>query len=302
MSKKFTYYGSFASVAYFSDTFGVPYMPVSVMKLTPNSVYSGACLRVKRTSDNVEQDINFVSSSPNALLDTAALLTFAGANTCVVCRWYFQDGSGDYLEQTTIANMPRIVNAGTLDTRNSLPAIIFDGTNDFMEVASSSGLTISPTTFYAVSARGADYTSSGLVPTVLSTGISAVARGYGINLGGDAFGLIGNRLYSQSRYTTSGTSITGNYANVLNAPNLLQAITTNTQERAWYNGGSQQTSNFTETNNTTTTLIYIGARDGGGGTMGQYFQGAIQEVGIYQADKTSEQSAMATNITTRYGI
>jgi hypothetical protein len=293
MSKKFTYYGSFASAAYFSDTFGVPYMPVSVMKLTPNAVYSGACLRVKRTSDNVEQDINFVSSSPDALLDTAALLTFAGANTCVVCRWYFQDGSGDYLEQTTIANMPRIVNAGTLDTQNSIPAIIFDGTNDFMEVPSSSGLTISPTSFYAVSSRR---TSASAFRTVLATGILAGARGYGIfyinNSNGD--------IYIQSRYTTGTFTNTGIYANTIDTPNLLQAITTNTEDNTWFNGGSQQTSSFTQTNNTTTENISIGARMNSGATF--FHEGAIQEVCIYQSDKTSDQSAMATNITTRYGI
>jgi hypothetical protein len=296
MSRRYIYYGSFASVQFFSDLFGLPYMPVSVMKLTPNAVYSGACLRVKRTSDNVEQDINFVSSSPNALLDTAALLTFAGANTCVVCRWYFQDGSGKYFEQTTIANMPRIVNAGTLDTRNSIPAIIFDGNDDFMEVPSSSGLTISPTSFYAVSARGTNSINSFSV--VLSTGILAGERGYGIFYESAITGL--NRLYIQSRYVTGGGAATGNYTNTLNAPNLLQAITINTQDRIWYNGGSQQTSNFTETNNTTTTNITIGARLNPSPAF--YHNGAIQEVCIYQSDKASDQSAMATNITTRYGI
>jgi len=296
MSRRYIYYGSFASVQFFSDLFGLPYMPVSVMKLTPNSVYSGACLRVKRTSDNVEQDINFVSSSPNALLDTAALLTFAGANTCVVCRWYFQDGSGKYFEQTTIANMPRIVNAGTLDTRNSIPAIIFDGSNDFMEVPSSSGLTISPTSFYSVSARATN--SINQFSVVLSTGILAGERGYGIFYE-SAFTAL-NRLYIQSRYVTGGFANTGNYTNSLNAPNLLQAITTNTQDRTWYNGGSQQTSNFTQTNNTTTTNITIGARISG--SVSFFHNGAIQEVCIYQSDKASEQLAMATNITTRYGI
>jgi hypothetical protein len=299
MSKRFIYYGS---VQFFSDLFGIPFMPVSVRKLSPNSVYSGACMRVKRLSDNAEQDINFVSSSPNALLDTAALLTFAGANTCVVCRWYFQDGSGDYLEQTTIANMPRIVNAGTLDTRNSIPAIIFDGSNDFMEVPSSSGLTISPTTFYAVNARGADYTGNVIFPCVLSTGILAPERGYGIFYGnGSSPGITTNRIFAQTRYRNLGNTETGDYANTLNSPNLLQVITTNTQDRAWYNGGSQQTSNFTETNNTTTTNISIGAR-WAPNSYNFFFQGAIQEVGIYQADKSSEQSTMATNITTFYGI
>jgi hypothetical protein len=294
MSKRFTYYGSFASAAYFSDTFGVPYMPVSVMKLTPNAVYSGACLRVKRTSDNVEQDINFVSSSPDALLDTAALLTFAGANTCVVCRWYFQDGSGDYLEQTTIANMPRIVNAGTLDTRNSLPAIIFDGSNDYMEVPSSSGLNMSPTSFYAVSARAS--TDSGF-RAVLSTGILAGARGYGILYSAQVFA---NDINIQSRYTTGTFNYTGGYANTLNSPNLMFAVTTNTEDNTWFNGGSNDDTTFTESNNTTTENISIGARMSGGAAF--FHQGAIQEACIYLSDKTSEQSAMATNITTRYGI
>ena len=133
---------------------------------------------------------------------------------------------------------------------------------------------------------------------VLSTGILAGERGYGIFYESALTGL--NRLYIQSRYVIGGTAISGNYTNSLNTPNLLQAITTNTQDRTWYNGGSQQTSNFTETNNTTTTNITIGARISG--AVSFFHNGAIQEVCIYQSDKAIDQSAMATNITTRYGI
>jgi hypothetical protein len=88
--RKFVYYGSFASAAYFTDLFGVPDAAYSLRKLSPNSVYAGAAIRVRRSSDNAEQDINFVSSAPNAGIDTAALLAFVGAGNGFVVTWYNQ--------------------------------------------------------------------------------------------------------------------------------------------------------------------------------------------------------------------
>jgi hypothetical protein len=125
MSRQFTYYGSFASAAYFTDLFGVPAAAYSLRKLSPNSVYAGAAIRVRRSSDNTEQDINFVSSSPNAGIDTSALLSFVGAGNGFVTTWYNQNGSSSSLTQTTAGNQPRIVSGGVVETNGGLPSVFF---------------------------------------------------------------------------------------------------------------------------------------------------------------------------------
>jgi hypothetical protein len=92
------------------------------------STYAGSCLRVRRSSDNAEQDIGFSSG----LLDTASLLSFIGANSGFIVNWYDQSGAAKNIAQSTAANQPRIVNAGVYDG-----AIVFDGSNDYLITANS---------------------------------------------------------------------------------------------------------------------------------------------------------------------
>src|SRR5215475_5539741 len=76
------------------------------------SAYAGSALRVRRSSDNAEQDIGFVSN----LLDTSSLTSFVGANNGFIVTWYDQSGNGHDLMQSTAANQPQIVASGVVDT------------------------------------------------------------------------------------------------------------------------------------------------------------------------------------------
>lgn len=89
------------------------------------TAYTGAAFRVRRSSDNVEQDIGF---SGNAV-DTSALTSFIGSNSGFVVTWYDQSGNARHVTQATQADQSRIVNAGTLDTQNSKPSFFFNGTS-----------------------------------------------------------------------------------------------------------------------------------------------------------------------------
>jgi len=100
----------------------------SVNKL--RAAYSGAAVRVRRSSDDSEQDIGFTGDT----LDTSALSSFVGANSAYVVTWYDQGGGGNNLSQSTAANQPRIVNAGTYDTQ-----LVFDGSNDGFVTANNLG-------------------------------------------------------------------------------------------------------------------------------------------------------------------
>jgi len=109
---------------FFSDIFGVPDVAFSVRKLTPTATN---CIRVRRSNDNAEQDIGFVSNTPNALIDTSALLSFVGAgNNGFVTTAYNQGNNGNNFTQTNSSTQPRIVDGGSLivDSKG-FPAIEF---------------------------------------------------------------------------------------------------------------------------------------------------------------------------------
>ena len=86
-----------------------------------SSTYTGNIIKVRRSSDNTEQEFGFVSGS----LDTGSLATFVGAGSGYVTVWYDQSGNNHHLTMPAVSQsyQPRIVNAGTLVTLNGKPAV-----------------------------------------------------------------------------------------------------------------------------------------------------------------------------------
>ena len=96
-------------------------------------LYTGFCIRVKRSSDNAQLDIGFDSQGN---LDILALLAFVGTGSGFVTIWYDQSGNGRNATQTTAANQPQIVSNGVLQTEGGKPAILFDGVDDYLAAPS----------------------------------------------------------------------------------------------------------------------------------------------------------------------
>jgi hypothetical protein len=80
--------------------------------------YSGSAIRVRRSSDDAEQDIGFVSNE----LDTASLLSFVGAGDGFVKTWYDQSLNGNNAVEG-VANNLIIVQGGVVTTNNLKPCI-----------------------------------------------------------------------------------------------------------------------------------------------------------------------------------
>ena len=101
------------------DNYSGAVVAYSLRKLS--NTYTGNCIRVRRSSDNAEQDFGFSSG----VLDTASLLTFVGAGSGFLVTWYDQSGNGTNAVQSTANNQNRIVRLGSLITMtgNSLPII-----------------------------------------------------------------------------------------------------------------------------------------------------------------------------------
>lgn len=98
------------------------------------SSYGGPLIRVRRDSDNAEEDIGYLLDDGSGVcpLDTAALSAFVSTNSAYIVTVYDEVGSADKTQSNT-SLQPRIVNAGVLDVDSLGNAMArFDGAGDVL--------------------------------------------------------------------------------------------------------------------------------------------------------------------------
>jgi hypothetical protein len=110
------------------DNLGItPTGPIFSVRRTRRE-YTGPLLRVRRSSDNSEQDFGYL---PNGWLNTSSLLEFVGSGSGFVTVWYDQNGTNNATMSTPSRN-PLIVNNGVLEMHNGRPAVRFiDNSSSF---------------------------------------------------------------------------------------------------------------------------------------------------------------------------
>jgi len=233
-----------------------------------DSTYTGSAIRVRRASDNAEQDIGF----DNNELDTAALASFCSGTNGFVKTWYSQTGSHD-TTQTATGSQPKIYDSVTgVVTQNGKPAVDFDGSNDFLD---STGL--SETTLTSFHVAKPDQTNSGdaFLCWDGTTGSSFFR-----------YNSTGNMRVNHNGGFTSTTTYTA-------AQNLVFALFS-TSPKLGYNGATAETGSAT---GKTTTGVRIGQK---GNT--DYFNGKAQEIVVWPSDKSADRSGIETNINDFYSI
>lgn len=132
------------------------------------SAYGGACVRLRRSSDNAEADFGFIA----LYLNKAAVLAWAGSGDAFVVTWYDQSGAGKHMTQATQAAQPRIVTAGVF-TAGTKVAPRFDGTDDYLFSSTALGLWAAGAASILGVVSGVAQQSKG----ILSEGNSATAQG-----------------------------------------------------------------------------------------------------------------------------
>jgi hypothetical protein len=165
------------------------------------SAYSGPLVRVRRSSDNAEQDVGFLASGG---LDVDDLLSFVGANSAYVVTLYDQAGSGRNFTQATAGQQPRIVNAGTYDY-----ALVFDGSNDVMATTANNSAVSQICVGVSCSPRSDSGTHSYIFRLVGSTPIELVRNTGG---GGLVAALTDNTDYAFNTYNSDSWVNPHNYA------------------------------------------------------------------------------------------
>ena len=115
------------------DTYSGAAAAYSLRQLS--STYSGNAIKVRRASDNAEQDIAFANNE----LDTATLETFASGTDAFVTTWYDQSGNGYDVVNATAAEQPKIVSSGSTILENGKAVIEFANDANFLQNTTFSG-------------------------------------------------------------------------------------------------------------------------------------------------------------------
>ena len=99
--------GGGGGTSYILDTYGSAKVAYSLHQLSSTATLS---CRVRRSSDNAEQDIGFVAGD----LDTTSLLSFVGVGDGFVVKMYDQSGNGNDASQSAGGTQRYIVQSGVL--------------------------------------------------------------------------------------------------------------------------------------------------------------------------------------------
>jgi hypothetical protein len=258
----------------------------SVRKL--RSLYTGNAIRVRRSSDNTEQDIGFTALGN---LDTSALTSFCGSGNGFVTTWYDQSGNSRNATQTTASSQPQIVSSGSVITTNTKPAMTFSGTSNYFQF-SSNFASFNNTSIFNV-----------VAPSTYE-GAAANARFYDLYDGTYHIQYLRDSgtalLHTKNTVWQSGLDAT--QYTTQNAPTaqfLSSVLALSTSNDLYFNNTIQSKTSSSNVGSTGTI-----------GVIGQradilsitQFIGNYQELIVYQSNQITNLTGINSNINTYYGI
>jgi len=242
------------------------YAAYSLRKL--RNGYTGDCVRVRRSSDNAEQDFGFVDD----VIDMTSIITFCGGGNGFVTTWYDQSGLGKDVTQATAGNQPQIIASGTPYTTSGKYYLNF--ATSHLRRGSETGINI-----------------NNICSIALVSLDASGSYGWGLNTG--------VRYYMPS-IVSSSNWVAYNTANTFNSflgvgnRGLFTGNGDTTNYIARLNGTQFGTIGVTSAN---ISQIGIGTPNTSIYSTGKYF-----EFILYSASQTANLSALETNINNYYAI
>jgi hypothetical protein len=232
--------------------------------------YTGSAIRVRRDTDNAEQDIGFDS---NGDLDTSALTAFVPDNGYVV-KWYDQSGNSNDAVQATSNAQPHIVASSVISTHGGKPAVtqssaLGNPTNQFLDLTSTVNAVHNFVTFYQPVA------GSNRAYYAQSANEYVAYDGYRIDYKDNVNPKIQGVLNVRDTYLLSEVKVVGGTATSI------------------INGSTDASG----TANVLQLEALMGYPTSGGGAIVK-----MQEMIFFSADKSSDASDISTDINTYYSI
>lgn len=266
------------------DTYGSATGAWSVRWL--NSAYTGALVRIRRSSDNAEKD--FYPDSNNELSMSSedgagtSLSTWISTDSGYIRYVYGQEtaggtGSGNDIGRSTAADQPRIVNAGTLETdpTNGNVAFFCDGSSDYLSLGTSIATTQLFYSSFVFNRSSTAITSTGLSDT------GATPHVFYWNTGDDIRTGLGTNTLHDSNNTSTGDFLF----------TVLRDSSNNC--KYWINGSAQTTQTYANSVDNMTTM---------GNRNGQLHNGYWQEHIYWNSDQESNRSGIETDVNGFFSI
>jgi len=267
--------------AFLLDQFGIPAVAYSLRRL--RSGYTGAVVRVRRSSDNDEA--NFTPEE----VSSGSVQSWVGAgNNGFVTTWFDQTGSGSNFVQTTSANQPAIVSGGALVTDQSRPALSF--TPDQRMTTSQSVNLGTQMSLFVVARLTRNHTL-----------FSRLVNGMN-----DEFFFVGTNaaeaIVTGHGNGSSWSAITAQTATTwLNNTRLVTSVN-NGNDHQFINGvssGSRASAMGSFNNEIAIGGLYVSA---GNAIVNQMWQGTLSELVVFSGERFSQRAQIDSNIMRHYGL
>lgn len=241
------------------------------------AAHAGAALRVKRATGGAETDIGFVGTNP----DSSAYTDFEPAGNLLVKTAYDQSGNGLDLVQGTTAQMPKIVNSGSLVTVNGWPAMQYTG-------ATGQGLTVN-------AGKDWDMTEATVIMVVrFGSGAGANARIFGGRNSANTFdyeslsAIYAYRPATNQQVASYNNASQSTKAITYDTLSIVTNLTTGGNTTIYVDGSAASPA---ANNNPSLTHFFTGDVYGGGSPITGY----IVEVIVFQRALNSAQRTAAWN-------
>tara|TARA_R100001440_G_scaffold74657_1_gene100396 strand:+ start:374 stop:1300 length:927 start_codon:yes stop_codon:yes gene_type:complete len=253
------------------DTFGEDCAAAySVRKL--RTAYSGSAFRVRRDSDDTEQDIGFDSDGN---LDESALTTFVGANNGFIVTWYDQTTNANNATQASSNRQMRVVTSGTIEKIGTKVAPDAVNSRTYYETSSIISVTPPQTTIGVIKPDA----TSGNFPFI------------GENQSGTyKFGGHSDRLFLHG-----GSQISTSDGAIAQAHMIAVGLCNGASSTIRANGSQLATGN-TSGNSYSINAVF------GPFNSSSNMRGPMQEILIYTADKTTNIAAIESDINTYFTV
>jgi len=266
-----------SSTSYLLDT----YSAAAAYSLRQLKTGVTSVVRVRRSSDFAESDFSATD------ITDGTLVAWTGANNGFVTTLYDQSGNGIDLTQSAAGNQPRLVSAGTLDTKGGLPCVKFISTDRLIYAAGVMNQT-SLSTFCVSSADTATAVYG------LFSASDTTVNTYNVIL--DARTTPNRNLILTN---TGGTSYFGDLSTSYNDTNqrLLSSFVDASKNLSSFDNGNTGGTD-TYTGSFTSDGLTLGAR----GDVSLPLVGTVQEVILFNTDESANRTAIESDINTHYSI